>query len=778
MLLENITAMPHPGGNCIDLIWDISDSEVRGVRVVRREGRHPASPDDGVLVAEDEGLSFAADKNLKGETVYYYTLFPYKGDPAEYQFDRQNRVSAMATSPFNIAGQMYDLLPPIYHRYDTVLPDPDEVSEEDRQKGQLRRLLDIAGNHLDQFHSFARAGLDLHNLDKLDGSLLPLLAQWIGWKTDYNLEIETQRNEIKNAPALYKRIGIIPTVEATVKRMSGWESRTKEFVHNVFLSNRPERLNICLHQRSSAGEWTAPAEPLSLDFAYEGRPTAIHDGEGVIWLFYHTLRNGNWHIGYKKYMSIIDPGFEDELDSGAISPALIKAFKDEGFSLSQNSRIKKQASTWLIIDGDEKHTYTIKKEAGQVRIYDWTPGRFLTKGTGINKYPSALVYDSGIRLFWSSYDESNSAWSMKGLVRNGGLWTPIDTLPFGDDGINRKKPFAVEDDTGGFWLYWLERQGSLWEMKYSRYDGSAWGAEISFPLDGGQDPRVEGEPFILFHPAEGPARRFWVFWARQEAAGESDQTRWTLVYRVKENTNPDDTGWSGVQSLSALPPQYHDKEPAVFVNADGDIELFWSSNRNGSWSIRQRTLDVAANSWGTEEEITDTPYSRRAPFPLSVDDTLFLIYRSNESISYASDVYGATKTVDFRYAGSTTVHIRDAEKIALRGKFEDFQTYTYDTGKKETDWYSRDTIGLYLNNDTMDKGKIKAGIDRLEKVLAGFMPITDRAVFIPRQDLHTEYVYTYGLPLMDKSRFISESHKDVLTSLAEEALPGPGEGII
>ena len=82
---------------------------------------------------------------------------------------------------------------------------------------------------------------------------------------------------------------MIPTVEATVKRLVGWESRTKEFVHNVFRSNQPERLNCGCVTQDSAGAWSTPTAPLSLDFAYEGRPTAVRDQGGTLWLFYHTL---------------------------------------------------------------------------------------------------------------------------------------------------------------------------------------------------------------------------------------------------------------------------------------------------------------------------------------------------------------------------------------------------------------------------------------------------------------------------------------------------------
>jgi hypothetical protein len=124
--------------------------------------------------------------------------------------------------------------------------------------------------------------------------------------------------------------------------------------------------------------------------------------------------------------------------------------------------------------------------------------------------------------------------------------------------------------------------------------------------------------------------------------------------------------------------------------------------------------------------------------PLADDDGLLLIYRANQSLTYQSQVYGATETIDFRYAGSTTAHSRNAAKLGLRQKFEDFQTYTYDTGqagqRTNEDWYGRDTIGLYLTPDTMDAGLINQGITRIERVLAEFMPITDRAVFITQTD--------------------------------------------
>ena len=112
---------------------------------------------------------------------------------------------------------------------------------------------------------------DLHDLEKVDSRLLPLLAQWIGWQIDHRVETDVQRNDIRNAPHLYKSIGLIPTVEATVKRLVGWESRTKEFVHNVFRSNQPERLNLWMRTQDSTGIWSAPTRPTVPRFRLRGQ---------------------------------------------------------------------------------------------------------------------------------------------------------------------------------------------------------------------------------------------------------------------------------------------------------------------------------------------------------------------------------------------------------------------------------------------------------------------------------------------------------------------------
>jgi hypothetical protein len=691
--LASLRATPHPYGNRIDLSWRHPGAgEFPDLRVVRRTGAFPVAPEPahprhGRVVADTrpapgvgpiavgaDGVWRASDAGLRGETVYYYALFPYRGEPPEFEVDSGNRVAAPATAPYGFADLMAELLPAVYHRYDTVTPRPGApgLAPGDAGRGQLRRFLDLPGSHLDQLYSLARSLLDFHHLDRVDGRLLPLLAEWIGWKTDLRLGFDTQRNEIRHAPALYRAIGLIPTVAATVKRITGWESRTKEFVHNVLVSNRPERLNLWLRRRDGGGGWPRPERPLSLNYAYDGRPAAAADAEGSLWLFFHAFKRRRWEIWFKT------------------------------------------------------------RRGGE-----WSPSRPLDDRASFDRHPAAAAQGETLWVFWEAYDPPSRGRRIDLRTRRAGAWSEIDAAqPFAAGPAERHRPAALVDGDGGLWLFWLERAGGRWTLRYNRHDGAGWQLDppARLPLAAGEDPRVESDLAVLFHPGD-PSQPIWVFWARREATAVPGQTRWTIAYRVKAGLDPaDDSDWSALRFPPKADPGDHHREPAARVAADGDLELFWASDRDGSWSIWRSTLDVATHAFGAAEAITAPPFTERGPLPVDDAGDTLLFYRSNESLAYTSEVYRAQRTVDARYAGSTVAHTRNAAKIALRGDFDDIQTYVYDAGRggarNNDDRYARDTVGLYLEPDTADAAAIAGEVARLAAVLGEFMPLTDRAVFV------------------------------------------------
>lgn len=768
MHLEELTATTHPDGNRIDLHWANPNPVLYpGVRVVRHWSHFPADPDDGDLVVEGVNLAYDtdaqgralhthADIGLQGETVYYYGLFPYNGSPPVFQIDASNRAAALAGASHDSAGKMYALLPAIYRRYDQAGAVP----------GLLRRFLELPGGQLDLFYSHARALLDACNLDRVDGRLLPLLAQWIGWNTDFRLGFDAQRNEIRNAPSVYKRIGLIHVVGATVKRITGWESRSKEFVHNVFRTNNPPHLYLRARQLDAAGQTMTDSSSnpldrfLSIDEAYEGRPASLHDDTGIRWLFYHTDRRGRWRIWYKTSPTYqLDPDLASELVDGSTASApLQQAFTSLGLPLDATAAIAASGSLWSINDVVNGETYVLQSTPDTLTVYHTSADPFtmapsrplLDSEDNIHeKDPTAALQGATMWLFWAEYDIEANRWAIRFRTRTDGVWSSTFLFTQGTEDPNdittlpeRRMPAACVDRNGGLWLFWLEYDGSRWQLRYNRHDGTGLPADPTsgwqldppaiFPDDGGTDPRVEDGVFVLSNDG-ALTQSLWLFWARREPLADPAQTRWTVAYRIKADIDPNNTGdWGSVELITRTDLDAQDREPSAVVGAAGDVLAFWSASRGGSWSIWQSVLDPGtATPWGTPVEVTTPPYRQRNPFPLPLDTGFLLLYRSSESLRYTSDAYRATETVDFRYAGATTVDVRNTDQISLRGDFEDFQTYTYDAGTADDDWYRRDTLGIYLTPDTTDANEITQSSTRLSKVLPEFMPATDRAVLIP-----------------------------------------------
>jgi hypothetical protein len=124
----------------------------------------------------------------------------------------------------------------------------------------------------------------------------------------------------------------------------------------------------------------------------------------------------------------------------------------------------------------------------------------------------------------------------------------------------------------------------------------------------------------------------------------------------------------------------------------------------------------------------------RGPLAVSTTNGTLLLHRSNQSLEYVSTAFSATRTLDHRYAGTTTVDTRAKARLALRGSFEDFQTYLYDTGaggiRTDGDRIARDTVGVYLASTPEPSAERAAKISQLASTLGEFMPVTVRPVFI------------------------------------------------
>jgi phage tail-like protein len=684
MRLLDLTARSHPDGQRIDLTWRYPDDAPAdaGVRVVRRERTYPTGPDDGARVADGVALTAVRDENLHGETTYYYSLFPFSGSPVAFQAEPQ-LVSATATGRYDFAGLMYDLLPRIYRRYDGAGP-----------PGPLRRFLDLPGGQLDELYSRIAAALLLHDVDRVDGSLLPLLAEWIGWRTDYRLSVGTQRSEIARAPQVYRTIGGLAGVEGAVSRVLGWPSRTKEYVHNVARTNTPEQLTLWSALRRPGQPWSEP-ELFSVNTQYDGRSTHARLADGSDLLLFHTRRRHGWGIWAKRRAA------------GAWSPS--EPVVDRG-------RVDKNPAAAV--------------QGNVIRLF-WET---------CNPSGSAM----------------QPRWGLATAVHSGAAWS--DPVMLFDEGPERRGPAAATDGNGGVWLFWRERTDGRWAVRYNRHDGNGWQLDpagtVPAPAGVLDAPQVEDDLVVRFDSIR-PHRPLWLFWAGRLPGGPAGQTRWRIGWRFKAGTDPAVADWSPAATMPAGDAAEHDREPSPLITTTG-VELYWASTRGGGWAVQRSVLDPAADpaahpatGWSAAATVTASPFSQRAPLVIpDADGGTLLTFRSNRSQAMITGLAGdpdAPRALDVRYAGTTTVRSGDAAKRTLAGRFDDFQTYTCQGGgvvpggrsanqvviaRADSPRIARDTIGVFVRPPTTDPAVVTPALDRLAGALPEFLPLTIRAVVV------------------------------------------------
>ena len=293
--LRNLQAQPNASGGQIDVSWTVDGGFV-GIKILRRLDSFPNIQDiemallnlvpPRVQVFDAPGASCFSDSGLKSETVYYYSVVGYTS-PTDYF---PAFVSAMATGAYQTGGYLYRSLPGIYRSFDTALP-PDVAGlvPADKEKGQLLRLIEMFGLQFDLLRSFAGGARDLYDPRRIDGGLLQLLAGWIGWPTDFTVDFNKQRNEIQYAPHYHRTVGIAANIRATINRLVTWDALVKEFVHNIFLTNGPEQL-VVYETQKVGGSWVQPSL-VTLDAAYEGRPSTVRSADGRDWIFYHARQS-------------------------------------------------------------------------------------------------------------------------------------------------------------------------------------------------------------------------------------------------------------------------------------------------------------------------------------------------------------------------------------------------------------------------------------------------------------------------------------------------------
>ncbi|MGK5110672.1 MULTISPECIES: phage tail protein [unclassified Geodermatophilus] len=534
MRIDRLRAVPHPLGHRIDVGWRVVDAAgATGVRVVRREGTHPVDPGDGEEVPGD--LTSAHDEGLRAETTYYYSLFPFTGEPPQFADDPPYRISATATASYDFAGRMYDLLPAVYRRYDTVTQAGTAPVPGGRGQGVLRRFLELPGSQLDQLYSLARVALALHDVDRVDGRLLPLLARWIGWRTDHGLPVRAQRNEVRFAPHLYRLTGAVGPVTAAVRRVTGHSAQVKEYLHNVALTNQPERLNLWAAARD-AREWTSGAV-VSVDFAHDGRVAHVRDDDGADLFVFHTLRRRGWEIRAKRRV-----GEEWEPSTALVDRPEID--RDPAVA-RQGPRL------WLFWNGVNARTGRWELLARTRERGTWSDPTVVGASDADRRTPVAVVDSTGgLWLFWREW--AGSSWQVRYDRHDGNRWQLADPAVL-RDGDGRAvvadddlvAVAAAEGDAGPpLWLFWATRipgpdGARRWAVRWRTKEGldpatDDWSPVQTLPGDDAGAHDREPAPLLR---TSGDLELFWATtrtgnWSIATAVLDAPGGTWGPVDRV------------------------------------------------------------------------------------------------------------------------------------------------------------------------------------------------------------------------------------------------------
>ncbi len=650
MQVVNLKAEPDVRGGSILLTWK-NPADAAGIKILRRESTFPVVPDDFGSTFEiydktaqpgDAGsfLDTGLQGSLKGETVYYYAVVA-RDSTAQHS---PAFITAMATSPYLTGAYLYKNLAGIYKTFDTALPPATAgVDPADANKGQLLRFVEMFGLQFDLVRSFAAGMRTFYDIGRIDANLLPLLAQWIGWQTDFTLPVSKQRNEVPYAPHFYRTTGVPTNLRAMINRVSTWDARIKEFAHNIFRSNEPEQLTISEMKRA-AGVWQ-PAELTTLEVAHEGRVAALLAADGRPWIFYHAREDvpvnpsnseTRWHLWYK-------------------------IFEQDG----------------------------------------WQPAHRLTSGVAVDRYPAAIVRaDGSAWLFWARY-ESASGPLVPGIklqvlaagraalaARIQGTLSAPFALSDGDQfqivvtagpSMNRTVTFRTEDFANinqasadevtavldrelpnvnvqavrNQVLFHSQATGSAASLKVqastvattlgiaaplsatganalaARLVGSraepfalSTGDQLTILRNGDTPRTVTFQPAGFLNIAAATAAEVAAA-INDVAPGAASTQSGKIVLTSPGSGEPALVSVDSSSSSSAaaklgfgVPPPpgisgIDEAEPAVFEDSSNRLWLFWSSRRSGIWKIWFSRLD--SNGWGVPKQLTTGPQPDREP---------------------------------------------------------------------------------------------------------------------------------------------------------------------
>lgn len=535
---------------------DFVQAREEAVRVVLDEQLDPNSGDwRRQMRVEDQGLEQGV--------VYYYGVWAPATGIYPFSTERDWRASAMATGRFDASERLYGLLPSVHPYFD-------EPNPEDRGQGQLRRFLSVFGAALDQTRGLAEGLQRRHDVREVHADALPQLARWIGWEPDMTADELILRNDILQAPEIFRTVGTVPNLRAVINRVTGWDCKIKEFVNNVFLSNAPESIRLweIWTSRFDGSLWSEPAYQTRTD-GFDGHPLVIEHA-GASWLIFHSDRATHRDLWIKPRDTLLAEPYKALLYTDT-ERRLEPPVNEYPAALADGARL------WLFWDSDRDGDWNIwgHWDEGDRPFRDAPVGTLsqLTTGSADDRHPSVVREASGrIWLFWQSNRrgptdiwartyEAGTGWGEPGRVSKAGF--------------RHERPAAVIDADGRIWLFYGDDLGDRRNLNVQIYAGLGW----SDPVAVSTGPQRDEAPSVALWNGQ-----IWLFWHSLRTGHWQVQGQawaWNAVAAAPEAVG---------EIFDVTRDATADKEPSVFVEG-GQLHISWRSQRRGA-EYRSRTFDT------------------------------------------------------------------------------------------------------------------------------------------------------------------------------------------
>ena len=219
-----------------------------------------------------------------------------------------------------------------------------------------------------------------------------------------------------------------------------------------------------------------------------------------------------------------------------------------------------------------------------------TPVRRLTTDPAADRNPSALIDGRGdIWVFWDSYRSGNYDIYYKRYIN--GTWG--DDTPLTMDTHANVYPSAVIVSQEDIWVFWISNRSGNGDIYYKRYSymNSEWGDDTPLTTD------IVLRGLSAVKDSQGD---IWVFWDSNRS-GNHDIYYKRYSYMSSE--------WGDDTPLTTDPES--DLDPSAVIDSQGDIWVFWISDRSGFTHIYYNRY--INETWGEDTQLTTTPTFKYSP---------------------------------------------------------------------------------------------------------------------------------------------------------------------